>query len=58
MDKLKKMLGGIKMLTEKELIKVTGGEASSLGIGAIIGGIATFIIGVIDGFLRPLSCHE
>ena len=46
------------MLTEKELIKVTGGEASSLGIGAIIGGIATFIIGVIDGFLRPLSCHE
>ncbi len=46
------------MLTDNELLTVIGGSASGFSLGAIIGGIATFIIGVVDGFLRPLKCNE
>lgn len=43
-------------LSKEELNKIEGGaifKTSSL----IIGGIFTFILGVIDGFLRPLKCN-
>ena len=36
--------------------KINGGGIS-LGAGALIVMGAVFIIGVIDGFLRPLECH-
>ena len=44
-------------LKEEELTNISGG-AWKLGlVGAIIAGSA-FIIGVIDGFLRPYSCRK
>jgi hypothetical protein len=48
----------IKMnLSEQELSNIEGG-AILLGIGKwiISGGIVTFIIGTINGILRPLTC--
>ena len=30
--------------------------SSPFGLGILIGGLATFIIGVIDGFVSPLKC--
>lgn len=41
-------------LTKEELKDVNGG-----GVGAylVISGIVVFVIGVIDGFLRPLKCR-
>lgn len=44
-------------LTNKELSDINGGAiklAASKWI--IIGGVATFIIGFVNGLLRPLSC--
>lgn len=42
-------------LTTRELKKVKGG-----GIGGyiLIGGIIIFIIGIIDGYIRPLKCNR
>ncbi len=43
------------MMNKEELLNVTGGGISmgtALGIGALI----TFIIGVVDGYLRPQKC--
>jgi hypothetical protein len=43
-------------LTKDELIGVNGG-AISLGIGCLIVAGIVFIIGVIDGYTRPLKCN-
>lgn len=46
-------------LTNEELMLINGGAikiASGLLVG--IAGAATFIIGVINGILRPLSCSK
>lgn len=47
-------------VTNDELKLIVGGsKAGKWGaIGVIIGIIATFISGVIDGYLRPLSCNQ
>ncbi len=46
-------------LSEKELTNIEGGGLL-LGLGKwiIAGGIATFIIGTINGYLRPLTCSS
>lgn len=44
------------MIEEKELKAINGGGIS-VGIGIVIGGIVTFLIGLIDGYVRPLSCR-
>lgn len=44
-------------LTTEELSVVTGGAVNA-GVYLAIGGLITFIIGVIDGYLRPLSCNK
>lgn len=46
----------MKKLTNKELLSVEGGFGL-WGIIGIVGGI-TFLIGVIDGFVRPLKCNK
>lgn len=46
----------MKKLEKNELIKVNGG-GMSLGLGLLIGAGVVFIIGLIDGFVRPLSCN-
>lgn len=44
-------------LTNEELLNINGGAIKiALSRWLIGGGIATFIIGVINGYLRPLTC--
>lgn len=46
----------MKILNKNELLGCSGGAFSlSLGLGIIAG--ITFIIGVIDGYIRPLRCR-
>ena len=44
------------MLEKEELLKVEGG-AFSFGLAAAITGAIIFIVGVIDGYVRPLKCN-
>ena len=44
-------------LTNKELNSVVGG-ISLAGKFIIIGGIISFVIGIFDGFTRPLKCNN
>ncbi len=44
-------------LNENELLKINGGGLS-FGIGCLIVGLVVFIIGVIDGYVRPLKCNS
>ena len=41
-------------LDKKELMEVHGG---GLGLGLLIAAGVLFLIGVIDGYTRPLKCH-
>ena len=45
----------MKELSVKEMHDINGGSKGVIGI-AIVAGI-TFLIGVIDGFVRPLRCN-
>ncbi len=44
-------------LTQEKLKKIDGGGISVWGVLTIVTGIV-FLVGVIDGFVRPLSCNE
>ncbi len=44
------------MLTKEELLNINGG-AISWTLAGTIGGIIVFLIGVVDGYLRPLRCR-
>lgn len=46
----------MKNLNDKELMNINGG---GVNIGAIVGIAAgiTFLIGLIDGIIRPLKCN-
>lgn len=44
------------MLTTEELLDINAG-AVSWGLVAAIAGAVVFIIGVIDGYIRPLKCR-
>lgn len=41
-------------LDNNELMKVSGG---GFGLGLLIGAGIVFLIGVIDGYVRPLKCN-
>lgn len=45
----------MKLLKENELRKINGGWSISsiLGIGSLI----SFLIGLVDGYIRPLNCR-
>ena len=43
-------------LTKEELHKIKGGGLS-VGAYILIGGIVVFVIGIIDGYVRPLKCN-
>ena len=43
-------------MTKEELMNVKGGVSKSIIVGAV-GAIITFLIGVFDGYFRPLSCN-
>ena len=40
---------------ESDYLKQIEGGAIKTGIAAILAGVGVFIIGVLDGFLRPLK---
>ncbi|MGE5456201.1 MAG: class IIb bacteriocin, lactobin A/cerein 7B family [Ignavibacteriales bacterium] len=42
-------------LSKNELQQITGG---GIGIGLMICAGIVFIIGVIDGYVRPLKCNK
>lgn len=44
-------------LTKKELKQIKGGSIS-LGAGLLIIAGIVFIVGVIDGYVRPLKCNR
>jgi len=46
----------MKIIENEKLKKINGGGIS-FGSGLLIGGIVTFLIGVIDGYVRPLACR-
>jgi len=46
----------MEKLNDNELLNISGG-AISFGVFAAIAGTITFLIGVIDGFTRPLKCR-
>lgn len=47
------------MLENKELVNIVGGASSKkIGIGIIFAALGSFIVGIIDGFLRPLACNK
>jgi len=45
----------MKELSSNELNNISGGNGFAIGLGIIAG--ITFIIGVIDGYVRPLRCN-
>ena len=46
------------VLDKKNLITIYGGSsAKKVGIGIIIAALGSFIVGIYDGFLRPLKCN-
>ena len=46
------------VLNEEKLMTVTGGaSAKNVGLGIFIAALGSFIVGLIDGFLRPLKCN-
>lgn len=44
----------MKKLNKGELNEISAG---GFGIGLLIGAGVVFLIGVIDGYVRPLACH-
>ena len=44
----------MEKISKNELMSINGG---GFGLGLLIGGLVTFIIGVVDGYVRPLKCH-
>ena len=44
-------------MSKDELLEITGGGISASAIVVGIGAFITFIIGAIDGYLRPRKCE-
>ena len=47
----------MEKINKQELKNITGG-AFRIGIGIGIAAGITFLIGVIDGYVRPLACRK
>ncbi len=47
------------VLNNEEMIKVTGGSNTLFYTQlAIVGGLITFVAGLLDGFLHPKNCER
>lgn len=46
-----------KVLTQSEQYDISGG-AIKYGLVAAVVGIGAFIIGIVDGLIRPLKCYK
>ena len=47
----------MKLLKEDELLEIKAGGVSWTMVG-VFTAVATFVIGLVDGFIRPLPCNE
>ncbi len=47
----------MKKLKNEELININGG-AIQWSLYALIGAAITFIVGVVDGIVRPINCYR
>jgi hypothetical protein len=47
----------MEKINKEELKQLDGGGLSLLGVAGIVAG-AVFLIGVIDGYVRPKKCNE
>jgi bacteriocin-like protein len=45
-------------LSKNELNEIVGGAKFDYGLATLIGTGLMFLIGLIDGYLRPLSCNK
>lgn len=46
------------VLNNENLYNIKGGaSAKNWGIGILLSAIGTLIVGIIDGYLRPLKCN-
>ena len=45
----------MREIEKQEAMNICGGISTWLALG--IGAAVTFLIGVIDGFIRPLKCN-
>ena len=48
-------------MNEEELKKTIGGGISTAkwsAIGILVGGLVTLLVGIFDGFKRPLPCNK
>lgn len=45
------------LLNDGELLKIKGGGALTTTLLAVLGGLITLLIGVIDGYMNPLKCN-
>lgn len=46
----------MKELNKNEMHEITGG-GNGVAIGFLIAAGITFVIGIIDGYVRPLKCN-
>lgn len=46
----------MKKINKKEMMSINGGGVN-LGFWALIGSGVVFLIGLVDGFVRPLKCN-
>lgn len=44
------------MISKEELKNIEGGGIS-IGTGLFLGGFITFLVGLFDGYVRPLACR-
>ena len=46
------------VLSNNELYDIYGGGSNKAwGLGILFAAIGTMIVGILDGFMRPLSCN-
>lgn len=47
------------VLSNEGLLNTVGGASSkNWGLGIFFAALGSFLVGVIDGFMRPLSCNR
>ena len=47
------------VLSNESLLNTIGGASSkNWGLGILFAALGSFLVGIVDGFIRPLSCNR
>ena len=47
------------VLSNENLLNTIGGASSkNWGLGILFAALGSFLVGLVDGFIRPLSCNR